>query len=90
MEDKKMEGYIERLLEEYKELKEKGKKLEDLIKGMDREKAVEVGGSLLVEQYYAMKVYEMILFRRLVQEVAKGNLEEETLEKLEVQGEVEA
>lgn len=85
-----MEGYIERLLEEYKQLKEKGKKLEDFIKGMDKEKTVEVGGSLLVEQYYAMKVYEMILFRRLVREVAKGNLEEETLEKLEGQGEVEA
>lgn len=85
-----MEGYIERLLEEYKELKEKGKKLEDFIKDMDKEKAVEVGGSLLVEQYYAMKVYEMILFRRLVGEVTKGKLEKEIVENLEEQGEVEA
>lgn len=85
-----MEGYIERMLEEYKQLKEKGKKLEDFIKGIDKEKSVEVGVSLLVEQYYAMKVYEMILFRRLVNEVAKGKLEKETLEKLEGQGEVEA
>ena len=85
-----MEGYIKRMLEEYKQLKEKRKELEDFVRSMDEKKAVEVGGDLLLEQYHAMQLYEMILFRRLVREVAKGNLAKETLESFDRLGEVEA
>lgn len=85
-----MEGYIKRMLEEYKQLKEKGKELEDFVRSMDEKKAVEVGGDLLIEQYHAMQLYEMILFQRLAREVAKGNLAKETLESFDRLGEVEA
>lgn len=90
MEDNKMKAYIERLIEEYTELKERTKKCGAYVMGLNEKEAVENGGYLLAEQYHAMKVYEMILFRRLVREVAKGNLDEETLKSLDGLGEVEA
>lgn len=84
-----MKAYIERLIEEYKELKERTKKCGAYIMGLDEKEAEENGGYLLAEQYYAMKVYEMILFRRLAREVVKGNLDEETVKSIDGLGEVE-
>lgn len=69
-----MLDYVERMIAEHKELKERIVNLQKVVVNYDFiQKIGEDKFTLLLAQYHAMEVYAFILYRRLLLEVSDGN-----------------
>ena len=66
-----MEGYVERMIAEHKELKERIQKLKKFLEG--NVKLSEQKENLMLAQYHAMETYDFILAQRLAIECDEGN-----------------
>lgn len=69
-----MKDYVERMISEHKELKDRIQKLKKAVDNFDfLVKIGEKKASLLIAQYHAMETYDFILVNRLSIEADEGN-----------------
>lgn len=69
-----MKDYVERMIAEHKELKERIQKIKKAVDDVDFLASIgEMKAGLLIGQYHAMETYDFILAHRLAVEIEEGN-----------------